>query len=174
MMQAEWRDESLAIAARLQAHADATGRPLIGLALAWLLANRLVTAPIVGPRTQEQMHTYLDAIGTPWTAEDEALVDGMVPRGHPSTPGYSDPAYPIEGPGHGLCRRLAGIDYPAGAHGRPGTRAGRPAAARGRTRPSFYRCAGRTASRPLALETCEERRQTPRIVTLSFHRCMPL
>ncbi|MCB1884321.1 MAG: aldo/keto reductase [Geminicoccaceae bacterium] len=97
MMQAEWRDESLAVAARLGAHAEATGRTLIGLALAWLLANRLVTAPVVGPRTAGQMQAYLGALGTPWTAEDEALVDGMVPKGHPSTPGYSDPAYPIEG-----------------------------------------------------------------------------
>ena len=30
-------------------------------------------------------------------AEDEALVDSLVPAGHPSTPGYSDPAYPLEG-----------------------------------------------------------------------------
>jgi hypothetical protein len=32
-----------------------------------------------------------------FTAEDEALVDGLVPAGHPSTPGYNDPQYPIEG-----------------------------------------------------------------------------
>ena len=25
------------------------------------------------------------------------MVDGLVPRGHPSTPGFNDPAYPIEG-----------------------------------------------------------------------------
>ena len=30
-------------------------------------------------------------------AEDEALVDRLVPPGHPSTPGYNDPQYPIEG-----------------------------------------------------------------------------
>ena len=28
---------------------------------------------------------------------DEALVDGLVAPGHPSTPGYNDPQYPIEG-----------------------------------------------------------------------------
>jgi hypothetical protein len=44
---------------------------------------------------------YVAAIGTPWTDDDEALVDSLVHAGHPSTPGYSDPAYPLYG------RRLA-------------------------------------------------------------------
>ena len=66
-------------------------------ALAWLLNNRLVTSPIVGPRTLEQMQDYLGALRYRFTAEDEALVDRLVVTGHPSTPGYNDPAYPIEG-----------------------------------------------------------------------------
>ena len=28
--------------------------------------------------------------------EDEALIDSLVAPGHPSTPGYTDPAYPLE------------------------------------------------------------------------------
>src|SRR5512141_2715788 len=39
-MQTEYRGESLAIAQRLREHAARTGRTLIGLALAWLWANR--------------------------------------------------------------------------------------------------------------------------------------
>ena len=30
-------------------------------------------------------------------AEDEALVDSLVKPGHPSTPGFTDPAYPLVG-----------------------------------------------------------------------------
>jgi hypothetical protein len=30
-------------------------------------------------------------------AEDEAFIDSLVSPGHPSTPGYNDPAYPLEG-----------------------------------------------------------------------------
>ena len=37
------------------------------------------------------------AVGEEPSPEDEALIDGLVPAGHPSTPGYNDPAYPIEG-----------------------------------------------------------------------------
>ena len=37
------------------------------------------------------------ALAYRFTAEDEALVDSLVTPGHPSTPGYNDPAYPLEG-----------------------------------------------------------------------------
>ena len=40
-------------------------------------------------------------LGKPWDEGDEALVDSLVRPGHPSTPGYNDPAYPLTG-------RLAG------------------------------------------------------------------
>jgi hypothetical protein len=49
------------------------------------------------PRTEAQWDDYVGALGKPFTAEDEALIDRLVPPGHPSTPGSSDPAYPIEG-----------------------------------------------------------------------------
>jgi aryl-alcohol dehydrogenase-like predicted oxidoreductase len=97
MMQSEWREESLVIAQKLRAHAEGRGITLVQLAIAWLLNNRLVTSPIVGPRTEAQMKDYLGAVDYRFTAEDEALVDSLVTTGHPSTPGYNDPAYPIEG-----------------------------------------------------------------------------
>jgi aryl-alcohol dehydrogenase-like predicted oxidoreductase len=97
MLQTEWREESLKIAQTLKAHAEAKGCTPGQFALAWLLNNRLVTSPIAGPRTIEQMEDYLGALQVVFTAEDEALVDSLVPTGHPSTPGYNDPAYPIEG-----------------------------------------------------------------------------
>ena len=97
MMQTEWRDESLAIAQTIRAHAEARGISAVQFAVAWLLNNALVTAPIVGPRTEEQMRDYLGALDYAFTAEDEALVDDLVTVGHPSTPGYNDPIYPIEG-----------------------------------------------------------------------------
>jgi len=101
IMETEFRAESFAIAERLKAHAEASGRSPIRFALAWLWANRNVTSIIAGPRTLEQWRAYVDALGTPWSAADEALVDGLVAPGHPSTPGYNDPAYPLTG------RRLA-------------------------------------------------------------------
>jgi aryl-alcohol dehydrogenase-like predicted oxidoreductase len=97
LMETEFRAESFAIAAKLREHAGATGRTATSFALAWLWANRIVTSVIAGPRTLEQWRDYVEAIGTPWSEEDERLVDSLVPPGHPSTPGYSDPAYPLQG-----------------------------------------------------------------------------
>jgi aryl-alcohol dehydrogenase-like predicted oxidoreductase len=97
MMQTEWREESLKIAQTLKEHAAAKGCTPGQFAVAWLLNNELVTSPIAGPRTIEQMTDYLGALEVTFTAEDEALVESLVPSGHPSTPGYNDPAHPLEG-----------------------------------------------------------------------------
>ena len=50
-----------------------------------------------GPRTLDQWTAYLGSMGREFDAEDEALVDSLVRPGHPSTPGYNDPAYPLTG-----------------------------------------------------------------------------
>ena len=97
MMQAEWRQESLAIAQTIREHAEKRGLTPIQFAVRWVLNNALLTAAIAGPRTFEQWQGYLAALDADFTAEDEALVDALVPAGHPSTPGYNDPAYPLEG-----------------------------------------------------------------------------
>jgi len=97
MMQTEWRKESLVIAQAITEHARAKGVTPGQFAVAWVLNNPLVTAAITGPRTEAQWQDYLGALDVTFTAEDEALIDSHVPTGHPSTPGYNDPAYPIEG-----------------------------------------------------------------------------
>ena len=45
----------------------------------------------------DQWEDYVGALSYRFTAEDEALVEKLVPAGHPSTPGYNDPSYPLEG-----------------------------------------------------------------------------
>ena len=97
ILETEFRDESLAIAQKLGAHAKKTGRTLTQFALAWLWGNHIVTSIIAGPRTFEQWREYVGALGTKWNGEDEKLVNSLVAPGHPSTPGYSDPQYPFFG-----------------------------------------------------------------------------
>ena len=96
-LETEHRAESYAIAQQLAAHAQRTGRTSTAFALAWLWANRIVSSVVAGPRTLAQWHDYTAALGTPWSSEDEALVDALVRPGHPSTPGYTDPRYPFFG-----------------------------------------------------------------------------
>lgn len=97
ILETEWREESLRIASELAAHAVARGVTAGQFALAWVLNNRLVTGVVTGPRTEAQWEEYVGALDFAMTADDEALVDRLVTPGHPSTPGYNDPSYPIEG-----------------------------------------------------------------------------
>ena len=97
MMETEFREESLAIAQKLKAHAEKKGMTAGDFAVNWVLRNPLVTSVIGGPRTLEQWNAYLGALKHGFDDEDEALVESLVSPGHPSTPGYNDPASPMTG-----------------------------------------------------------------------------
>jgi aryl-alcohol dehydrogenase-like predicted oxidoreductase len=91
----EFREESLVIAQKLQEHAKARGVTLAQFATAWVLAHRAVSSVIAGPRTLDQWKGYAPAVDFEPDAQDEKLIDSLVPPGHPSTPGFNDPAYPL-------------------------------------------------------------------------------
>jgi aryl-alcohol dehydrogenase-like predicted oxidoreductase len=97
ILQTELRPESIRLAHEIKAHAEANGSKASHFALNWVLNNALVTSVIAGPRTVEQWDDYLAALNTAFTAEDEALVDRLMAAGHPSTPGFTDPQYPVTG-----------------------------------------------------------------------------
>lgn len=97
MMQTEWRPESLKLAQEIKSHAEKRGITAGQFAVSWVLNSSFVTSVIAGPRTEAQWDDYISALDYRFTAEDEALIDHLVTPGHPSTPGYNDPAYPIEG-----------------------------------------------------------------------------
>src|SRR3981189_1578937 len=97
MMQTEGRPESLRLAQQIREHADARGITAGQFAVSWVLNSSFVSGVIAGPRTEEQWDDYLRALDYRFTAEDEALIDKLVVSGHPSTPGFNDPGYPIEG-----------------------------------------------------------------------------
>ncbi len=97
LMETEWRPESIAVAQVLKAHAATRGHTLVDFAVAWVLNNQAISSVIAGPRTFEQWTSYFGALTYPWSKEDEGLVDRLVHPGHPSSPGYTDPGYPIEG-----------------------------------------------------------------------------
>src|SRR5262249_33083781 len=97
MMQTEWRPESLRLAQEIKAHAEKKGITAGQFAVSWVLNSSFVNSVIAGPRTEEQWDDYIRALDYAFTAEDEELIDRLVVSGHPSTPGFNDPAYPIEG-----------------------------------------------------------------------------
>ena len=100
IMGREWREESLAIVQELRVHAEARGMTVGQFAVNWLLGNELVTAVLAGPRTFEQWTEYLGALDHGFDADDAAVVDRLIPPGHASTHGYTDPVYPVTGRVH--------------------------------------------------------------------------
>jgi len=99
MLQTDYRKESLIISQKLVKYAEKRGMTAAQYACAWVLANPLVTSLLAGPRTMKQWQDYMSALDymDQWTAADEAFMDKHVTPGHPSTPGYNDPKYPIQG-----------------------------------------------------------------------------
>jgi aryl-alcohol dehydrogenase-like predicted oxidoreductase len=99
--QTELREESYVIAQQLRPLAETRGCALSQFALAWSLANPVVTSAIVGPRTMEQLEDNLGALEVKLTAEDEKVVDELVPPGWRTGRGFTDPNYPVRGrPAH--------------------------------------------------------------------------
>ncbi|WP_050461542.1 aldo/keto reductase [Herbaspirillum autotrophicum] len=97
ILETEFREESLLIADQLKQHSTARGIQLGQFATAWVLANSVISSVIAGPRTLEQMKDYYAAVELSVSAEEEAMVDALVPPGHASTHGYNDPGYPFFG-----------------------------------------------------------------------------
>ena len=56
-----WNDRSFATIAQLHALADEAGVPLATLAVAWVMANPLITAPLLGASRPEQLDATLAA-----------------------------------------------------------------------------------------------------------------
>jgi aryl-alcohol dehydrogenase-like predicted oxidoreductase len=62
-----------------------------------VLANPVVTAPILGPRTMEQLQDNLGALDVRLTEAVEQEIDELVPPGTHTGSGFHDPLYPITG-----------------------------------------------------------------------------
>lgn len=97
MMETEFRKESLVIAQKIRAFAEKKGMSPGHFAINWVLNNSIIDSVIGGPRTLEQWQDYLKALEFSIDARGEALVNNLVASGHPSTPGFNDPQYPLSG-----------------------------------------------------------------------------
>jgi aryl-alcohol dehydrogenase-like predicted oxidoreductase len=58
-----WNERSFATVAQLHALADEAGVPLATLAVAWVMANPLITAPLLGASRPEQLDATIAAAG---------------------------------------------------------------------------------------------------------------
>jgi aryl-alcohol dehydrogenase-like predicted oxidoreductase len=99
MQQAELREASFFVAEEINRYCTAKGLAMSQFALAWCLANPIVTSVIIGPRTKEQFEDNVKCLGVSVTPEDEAFINGLVPPGEHSGKGFQDTQYPITGRG---------------------------------------------------------------------------
>ena len=97
ILQTEFKPETIALADQFVARAKARGGDPAAYAIAFVLANPIITGAIAGPRTLAQMEAYFGALDVEWTEEDEAFVNSLVPAGSTAVHHYVDPAYPVEG-----------------------------------------------------------------------------
>jgi len=98
MLQAELRESSLEIAQQIREYAETTkGCGATHFALAWALANPILTSIILGPKTAEQFEDNLKCLDVEITAADEDFIDSLVPPGEHSGKGFQDTAYPVTG-----------------------------------------------------------------------------
>ena len=65
------------------------------VALAWLLSNPVITAPIIGPRTMDQLVDNLGALSVTITPEDCERIDAIAPP-KSATMRYYDAALAVD------------------------------------------------------------------------------
>jgi aryl-alcohol dehydrogenase-like predicted oxidoreductase len=78
--------------------AEDAGMSLVHMALAFVLQHPGVTAPIIGPRTMEQLESQLGAVDVTLTTDVLDRIDEIVPPGvtlSRADIGYLTPALPI-------------------------------------------------------------------------------
>jgi len=97
LMQTEYREANLGLAQKVVELAKEHGCSAAQLAVAWVMANPLVTCPIIGPRTMEQLEDNLGALEVEITPEIEAAIHELVPPGEHSGRGFRDPSFPVAG-----------------------------------------------------------------------------
>ncbi|MCB9745098.1 MAG: aldo/keto reductase [Alphaproteobacteria bacterium] len=95
MLQAEWREDSVRVAAAVVEAAAKRGCTPARLATAWAMAHEDITSVIIGPRTFAQAEDALGSVEVKLDAELEALVDALVPPGSHSGRGWPDEMYAV-------------------------------------------------------------------------------
>lgn len=97
IFEAEFRPESITTAHRLAKHCDIKGVTSSQFAIAWVLANKIITSVIIGPRNMNQYLDNLSSLDVEVSIEDEEFVDSLISPGAHSGSGFQDPAFPVLG-----------------------------------------------------------------------------
>jgi aryl-alcohol dehydrogenase-like predicted oxidoreductase len=72
-----FNDKGWAIHEAVENMAKQNGKSISQVALAWLLSDPLITSPIIGPRSLEQLHDNLGAAGFRLAPEEKKMLDDV-------------------------------------------------------------------------------------------------
>jgi len=72
-----WRDDVFDTVNQLRPIAAEAGRSMVSLAIGWVLANKTITAPIIGASRPEQLDDSLTAVESPISADLKQRLDDL-------------------------------------------------------------------------------------------------
>jgi len=72
-----WHDREFETVEDIRLVADEAGLPMTQMAIAWVLANPAITAPIIGASRPEQLHDSLAAVNQPLAADVKQRLDDI-------------------------------------------------------------------------------------------------
>ncbi len=97
IQETEMRQESFEVAAQILPLAEAHGRTPTQFALAWVLANPIVTTAVLGPRTMEQFEDNLGALDCDIEVSALDRIDELVAPATHTGRAFDDPSRPVLG-----------------------------------------------------------------------------
>ena len=72
-----WHERELATVESMRPLADEAGRTMADLAIAWVLANPVITSPIIGASRPDQLQAAVRAVESPLEPDLKARLDGL-------------------------------------------------------------------------------------------------
>ncbi len=97
IQETELRPESFDVALEVQSLARSQACTPSQFALAWVIANPIVAAAVLGPRTMEQFEDNLGSLGVEIEADALDEIDRLVPPGTHTGAEFGDPSRPVMG-----------------------------------------------------------------------------
>jgi len=97
ILESEMREDSFAVASQISKMSIDLGKTVSQVALNWVLANKLITSAVIGPRTFQQYNDNLGSLD--WALDETGMsqIDSLVPPSEHTGFGFNDPMNLVKG-----------------------------------------------------------------------------
>ena len=97
ILESEMREDSFAVASQISKMSIDLGKTVSQVALNWVLANKLITSAVIGPRTLQQYNDNLGSLDWALEETDISRIDSLFPPGEHTGFGFNDPMNVVKG-----------------------------------------------------------------------------